>query len=123
MTKLLRLVAVVSIFCTLIAHADPAGFYGTNGRIWTVSLVNSGTHFLEGDELLLIQTGSGTVRLIPVGHTTDRPIWRAQRNGLTLKRVSLNSEDYLCADNVALHDSRSHVFVFKLSADESRMTI
>ena len=116
-------VFAVSVIGSLAAQADLSGFHGSDGRIWTVYLANSGGHFVEGDELLIIQTGSGSVRLIPMGRTTDRPIWRAQRNGLTLRTVSLNNEEYLCADNVALHDSRTHVFVFKLSADGSQMTV
>ncbi len=124
MRNLVRLVVIaVSVIGSLGVKADLSGFHGSDGKIWAVYLVNSGGHFVEGDELLFIQTISGSVRLIPVGRTTERPIWRAQRNGLTLKRVSLNNEEYLCADSVALHDSRTHVFVFKLSADESRMTV
>jgi hypothetical protein len=113
----------VSVIGSLAAQADLSGVHGSDGRLWTVYLVNSGSHFLEGDELLFVKTSSGNVRLIPVGRTTERPIWRAQRNGLTLKKISLNNEEYLCADGVALHDSRTHVFVFRLSADESRMTV
>jgi hypothetical protein len=124
MRNAVRLVVLVaSAIGSLAAQADLSGVHGSDGRIWTVNLVDSGSHFIEGDELLFVRTSSGNVRLIPVGRTTERPIWRAQRNGLTLKRVSLNNEEYLCADNVALHDSRTHVFVFKLSADESRMTV
>src|SRR5688572_28403778 len=106
--SLLLGLALAAPFSAIAGFED---FY--QGRIWSVFIDYIGPHFVDNDKLMLLGTTDGRVRAIPLDGMTRRAAWRANKAGLNLQKIRLNDQEYLCADNVYLHDSRAHVFVFK----------